>query len=46
MFRVGKIYGAVEYADLGTPDPDQAQAFVAEAVDKVEGKAVTTPTTF
>ncbi len=46
MFRVGKIYGAVEYADLGTPDPDQAQAFITEAVDKVEGKTVTIPTTF
>ena len=46
LFRAGQTYGAVEYDDLGTPDPQQAQAFITEAVNKVEGKATVTPTTF
>jgi hypothetical protein len=46
LFRSGRTFGAVEYEDLGTPDINQAQAYVAEAVNKVEGKPTTTPTTF
>ena len=46
VFKVGKVYGAVDYVDIRTCDPDQAQAFVTEAVDKVEGKPTVTPTTF
>jgi len=46
VFKVGKVYGAVDYVDIRTRDPDQAQAFVTEAMDKVEGKPTVTPTTF
>jgi hypothetical protein len=45
LFRVGSIAGVVEYADIGQPDPTQVQAYVTEAVDKVEDKATVTPTT-
>ncbi len=40
LFQVGKVYGAVVYAQTGSADPTQAQAFITEAVDKVEGKLV------
>ncbi len=46
LFQVGSVSGAVDYEDLGQPDIGEAQAFVTEAVDKVEGKPTTTPTTF
>ncbi len=46
LFKVGQTFGAVEYEDLGTPDVGQAQAFITEAVNKVEGKPTVTPTTF
>jgi hypothetical protein len=46
LFRVGQTFGAVEYEDIGTPDAGQAQAFITEAVNKVEGKPAVTPTTF
>jgi hypothetical protein len=50
IFEAGRYEGAVIYENLGNPDPSQAQAFIKEAVAKVEGKpavtppAVTTPT--
>jgi hypothetical protein len=46
LFESGPYVGALLYEDLGTPDPSQAQAFVEEAVAKVEGKPAVTPTTF
>jgi hypothetical protein len=46
LFKTGAYVGVVLYGDLGTPDPDQFQAFVTEAVNKVEGKPTVTPTTF
>ena len=39
------IVGLILYEDLGQPDPSSLQAYVTEAVDKVEGKPTTTPTT-
>ena len=45
LFRTGKTFAAIEYEDVGTPDIDQAQAYVREAVNKVEGKPTVTPTT-
>jgi hypothetical protein len=44
LFRVGSLAGLVEYADIGQPDPRQVQAFVTEAVNKIEGKPTVTPT--
>ena len=41
LFKVDGITGAVVYADIGTPDISQTEAFVTEAVDKIEGKPVT-----
>ena len=46
IFRAGQTFGVVEYDDIGTPDPQQAQSFITEAVNKVEGKPTVTPTTF
>jgi hypothetical protein len=46
LFEAGPYVGALLYEDLGTPDPGRAQAFVKEAVAKVEGKPAVTPTTF
>lgn len=46
LFKVGSVAGVIEYADIGQPDPGQLQAFVTEAVNKVEGKPTVTPTTF
>ena len=46
VFQTGKVIGEVIYEDLGTPDAGQVQAFVSEAVNKVEGKPTTTLTTF
>lgn len=46
LFRVGDVFGAIEYEDIGSPDIEQAQAFVSEAVNKVEGRPTVTPTTF
>jgi hypothetical protein len=46
LFRVGSMLGEVIYEDLGTPDIGSVQAYVNEAVNKVEGKPTTTPTTF
>lgn len=46
LFKVGSVAGVIEYADIGQPDPSQLQAFVTEAVNKVEGRPTTTPTTF
>jgi hypothetical protein len=45
LFRLGAIAGLLEYADVGQPDPSQLQAFVIEAVNKIEGKPTVTPTT-
>jgi hypothetical protein len=46
LFESGPYVVAVVYEDFGTPNPDEAQAFVQEAVAKVEGKPTVTPTTF
>jgi hypothetical protein len=46
VFQTGKVIGEVVYEDVGTPDAGQRQAFVTEAVNKVEDKPTTTPTTF
>jgi hypothetical protein len=46
LFRIGSIGGLIEYANIGQPDPSQLQGFVAEAVNKIEGKPTVTPTTF
>lgn len=46
LFQVGSIVGAVGYGDIGRPDTSQFQAFVTEAIDKIEGKPVTVPTTY
>jgi hypothetical protein len=46
FFQIGQLIGEVEYTDLGSPDPDQFQAYVTEAISKIEGKATVTPTTF
>lgn len=43
LFKVDGITGAVVYADIGSPDITQTEAFVTEAVDKVEGKPLTLP---
>jgi hypothetical protein len=45
LFKVGFITGLIEYADIGQPDPSQLQAFVTEAVNKIEGRPTVTPTT-
>jgi hypothetical protein len=44
-FETGKYVGVVLYEDLGTPDPQQAEAFVKEGLLKIEGKPTVTPTT-
>jgi hypothetical protein len=43
LFQVGSVLGDVVYEDF-SPDPDQVQAFVTEAIRKIEGKATTVPT--
>ena len=43
LFKADGITGAVVYADIGTPDITQTEAFVNAAVDKIEGKPVTVP---
>jgi hypothetical protein len=40
------IFGFIGYESLGRPDPTTVLDFVTEAVDKVEGKPTSTPTTF
>jgi len=45
LFRTGSVAGLIEYADIGQPDSSQLQAFVTEAVNKIEGKPTVTPTT-
>jgi hypothetical protein len=42
-FRVGKVDGSFTYEDF-SPDADTVQAFATAAVDKIQGKPVTTPT--
>ena len=46
VFQTGMVIGEVVHEDFGTPDAGPVQAFVTEAVNKVEGKPTTTPTTF
>ncbi len=46
LFKVGSVAGLIEYADIGQPDPNQLQGFVIEAVNKIEGKPTTPPTTY
>jgi hypothetical protein len=45
IFQVGSLIGDVVYEDF-VPDTDQVQAFVNEAINKIEGKKAVTPTTF
>jgi hypothetical protein len=40
IFQVGRVVGLVLYGELGIPPVKQSGAFVAEAIDKLEGKAV------
>jgi hypothetical protein len=44
LFELGSIAGLVGYGYLGQPDPNQLQGFVNEAVNKIEGKPTTPPT--
>lgn len=44
LFRVGQIDGDIGYEDY-SPDAATVQAFATEAIDKIEGKAATPPTT-
>lgn len=44
LFQVGEYDGDLLYFDL-SPDPSTVQAFVMEAVNKIQGKAATPPTT-
>ena len=46
LFKAGKYVGAVLYEDIGTPDPQQVQAFVKEALEKIQGRPTGIPTTF
>jgi hypothetical protein len=41
LFKVGSVVGDVVYADLGSPDAATVQAFVTEAVNKIQGKPAT-----
>jgi hypothetical protein len=46
IFQTGTYVAAVLYEDIGTPDLQQVQAFVKEALEKIEGTPTVTPTTF
>jgi hypothetical protein len=46
LFQFGSIVGAIAYGDIGQPDPASVQAYVTEAVNKLEGKPTVTPTRF
>jgi hypothetical protein len=43
LFKVGAIIGEVLYEALGTPDTNELQAFMTEAVNKIEGKPTVAP---
>jgi hypothetical protein len=43
LFKAGSIIGEVLYEELGTPDASQLQAFMTEAVNKIQGKPTVTP---
>jgi hypothetical protein len=43
LFKVGSIIGEVLYEELGPPNTSQLQAFMTEAVNKIEGKPTVTP---
>lgn len=45
FFQVGSIIGLVEYANVNSPNMTLVKEFVTEAVNKVEGKPTTVPTT-
>ncbi len=45
LFQAGSIIGDVVYEDLGTPATDELQAFVTEAINKIEGKGTIPPRT-
>ena len=38
IFQVRRVIGLVLYGELGIPHPSQSGAFVAEAVDRLEGR--------
>jgi hypothetical protein len=44
LFKAGSLAGLIDYADIGQPDPHQLEAFVTEAVNKIDGKPTVTPT--
>jgi hypothetical protein len=46
IIDTGKDIVAVALGDVGTVDTDLLQGFVTEAINKIEGKPTTTPTTF
>ena len=45
LFEQGEVLGDVVYEDVTQPDPNQVQATVSVAVDKIEGKVTTVPGT-
>jgi hypothetical protein len=44
VFKVGNIDGDIAYEDLGSPDASTVEDFVTAAINKIQGKPVTTPT--
>jgi hypothetical protein len=46
IFEDGQYAGAIGYEDIGQPDATQLQTLVTEAINKIEGKPTTPPTTF
>jgi hypothetical protein len=43
MFQVGIYEAAVGYANVGSPEVAQVEAFTTEAINKLEGKPVSAP---
>jgi hypothetical protein len=44
LLRVGPVECTIVYSEVGQPDPNQLQGFVSEAINKIEGKQTTPPT--
>jgi hypothetical protein len=43
LFKEGTVDGQLIYMDLGTPDVTNLQGFVTAALQRIEGKTTTTP---
>jgi len=43
LFKTGAIIGEVLYEALGTPNTSELQAFMTEALNKIEGKPTVAP---